>query len=159
MATAEEHMLFDLAFREYETGKTCEYKFDSQMVGSCGSVGGPSGSTTRIGINGMWIAYAERTQLTGDIVVVQPWVPNSSRVRRKRVPAVPAYVLNASNAAHWFWEPIAMSGVSEGSIVSGSMHHVGLRAGHAPSDPTIEQFNPALGPWYLYIVHGQDLLS
>ena len=94
MATAEEHMRFDLAFREYETGKTWEYKYDSQMFGSCGAVGGPSGSTTRIGMNGMWIEYAERTQLTGDIVVVQPWVPNSSRVTRKRVPAVPAYVLN-----------------------------------------------------------------
>jgi hypothetical protein len=158
MATAEEeHMLFDLAFRKFETGKTSEYEFDSSRIGSCGCVAGPSGSATRIGNEDMWTDYAKRTQLTGGVVLVQPRVPESSCVKRKRVPAVPAYMLNASSAAHWFWEPMTMSDVSEGSTVSGSMHQVGLRAGHAPSDPTIEQFNPAQGPWYLYIVHGQNL--
>jgi hypothetical protein len=46
--------------------------------------------------------------------------------------------------------PGSEAGVAE--EVRGSEHHVAIRDGSAPSDPTIEQFNPASHQFMLYII-------
>lgn len=89
--------------------------------------------------------------VTGAVVIVQPRFQGHSEVSKQRIPCTPIYALNTSDSSHWFWEAIPGSEAGPHEFVLGSMHHVAMRVGYAPSDPTIEQFDPEDAP-KLYLV-------
>ena len=98
-----------------------------------------------------WIAYAAATDLTGVFAIVLPYKPNSTSMTKKRRVGLPAYELNTADPTYWRWVPIPNSEALTDDTVTGSSHQVATRNGAAPSDPTIEQFDPLAGPFTLYI--------
>ena len=95
--------------------------------------------------------YITRVGLTGVIAIVSPRHPGSTPVQRVRLAGTPVYVLDTSDPNHWCWVPEPGSIATGSEVATGSNHHVATRIGSAPSDPTIEQFNPANGQFRLYI--------
>ena len=157
---ATDHTGFDLAFRKSETGREGHsgrhgvFAYSAQLVGTCGLIGGPGGSASAERIKAAlpnWSVYAASVHLEGVVAVVTPKHPGSSPVTRARTIGSLAYSLDTSDTKHWCWVAVEGSEAAAGEHITGSEHHVATRDGAAPSDPTIEQFDPAKETFMLYL--------
>ena len=149
----DQHRLFDQAFRSFVTRCQGPYQISPVIVGSCGSEAGPSGSAARIRaglILPEWRDYAVWVDLRGCSALVSPQPHGVMNLTKKRVPGSLVYRLNRADDQYWYWQPLAGSTAGANEDVTGGMHFVAARSGHAPSDPTIEQFP---GETMLYFVN------
>lgn len=149
------HQQFDIAFREQETKRQGSYSFQKEASGTCGTVAGPNGTPVRIRMGIVlphWKAYAEQVDLHGAHAVVVPYPRGAQVVTKKRVAGSPIYKLSCRDKRCWCWVPISGSCAEADVSATGGMHQVAIRAGCAPSDPTIEQF--PIGT-LMYLVHSE----
>lgn len=147
---------FDLAFREYETGRIGVFQYAPGMSGTCGAVAGPAGSLARFGSTSAAVhQYIQQHGMRGVVALVHPAPQGSSAVEGKRLAGAPVFQLNATNKSHWEWRAVPDSEAAEGDTVVGGLHQVAMYSSdvtRAPSDPTIEQFNPEQGAVSLYLI-------
>jgi hypothetical protein len=147
----DDHIAFDLAFRQQWNRVTGQFAYRPTMVGKCAGI---KDSATPVHIQlalPAWSSYAARVNLSGAVAVVTPQHPGSSTVVGTRVAGTPVYTLNTADPAHWCWVAVPGSEAASDEQITGSAHQVATRQGAAPSDPTIEQFNPIDGDHMLYI--------
>ena len=97
-------------------------------------------------------SYAADKQIQGVEAIVQPYRSGHSRMQGIRRENTPIYVLNSTNPTHWFWKALPDSAAQGDELVEGSGHQVVTREGLAPSDPTIEQFDPSKHTFELCLV-------
>jgi hypothetical protein len=151
----DNHNAFDLAFRESYSRQTGQFAYKSNLVGTCGGVKSSATPERMRRDLPAWIDYAATFELSGVVAIVTPHHPNSNTMMGTRVAGTPVFTLRTSTPDQWSWVAVPGSEAAGGEQVTGSSHQVALRLGAAPSDPTIEQFNPANGDHLLYILTGE----
>jgi len=102
-----------------------------------------------------WKQYSMDVGLTGVVAVVIPPPPMSALVTRMRIVGSPEYTLDTRDPEHWQWMPVPGSEAVEGDTATGAVHQVATRIGYSPSDPTIEQFDPAVARVVMYVTLGK----
>lgn len=145
--TTMDDRAFDLVLRAREAQRTGSFAYSHETCGRCGPI---VGAADRLPYDPdpAVRAYAEARGVRGVVAIVSPQIERSTLMVGRRSEGVPAFVIDRSDPGHWRWKPD--TGPRGGHIL-GSSHQVVLRSGAPPSDPTIEQFDPAV-EYTLYVV-------
>jgi hypothetical protein len=96
-------------------------------------------------------SYVAARGVTGVVAIVKPHLAGREKMIGRRTAGVPVFAVDRSDPGHWRWVPVPGSEAGDDDLVGGSSHQIAMRRGACPSDPTIEQFDPAI-EWRLYVV-------